>query len=130
MSNSVYKIIEVVGTSKTSWEDAAKTAVERAAKTLRDLRVAEVSTLERCVLELARRSEADSGTRDLAEAVARMRAPGWLADAVAAALVTDVETRLALLGEVRVDRRLDRVVDEVAGLLLGAPEGGPPVASA
>lgn len=46
MSNSVYKIIEVVGTSKTSWEDAAKTAVERAAKTLRDLRVAEVSTLD------------------------------------------------------------------------------------
>ena len=46
MSNSVYKIIEIVGTSKTSWEDAAKTAVERAAKTLRDLRVAEVSTLD------------------------------------------------------------------------------------
>ena len=46
MSNSVYKIIEVVGTSKTSWEDAAKTAVERAAKSLRDLRVAEVSTLD------------------------------------------------------------------------------------
>jgi hypothetical protein len=46
MSNSVYKIIEIVGTSKTSWEDAAKTAVERAAKTLRDLRVAEVSKLD------------------------------------------------------------------------------------
>jgi Lon protease-like protein len=89
-----------------------------------------VATLERLVLELARRSEMESGTRDLAEAVARMRAPGWLADAVAAALVTDVETRLALLGEVRVERRLDRVVDEVAGLLLGAPDGGAPVASA
>jgi flavin-binding protein dodecin len=44
--NSVYKIIELVGTSKTSWEDAAKAAVERAAKTLRELRVAEVVELD------------------------------------------------------------------------------------
>jgi len=43
MPNSVYKIIELVGTSPKSWEDAAKSAVERAAKTLRDLRVAEVT---------------------------------------------------------------------------------------
>lgn len=42
MSDSVYKIIEVVGTSPTSWEDAAKKAVETAAKTLEDLRIAEV----------------------------------------------------------------------------------------
>jgi len=42
MDGSVYKIIEVVGTSKTSWEDAAKGAVETAAKSLEDLRVAEV----------------------------------------------------------------------------------------
>jgi hypothetical protein len=42
MANSVYKIIELVGTSDKSWEDAAKTAVERAAATLRDLRIAEV----------------------------------------------------------------------------------------
>ncbi len=42
MDASVYKIIEVVGTSKTSFEDAAKTAVETAAKSLDDLRVAEV----------------------------------------------------------------------------------------
>ena len=46
MSESVYKIIELVGSSPTSWEDAAKNAVERAGKTLRDLRVAEVSTLD------------------------------------------------------------------------------------
>jgi hypothetical protein len=39
---SVYKVIELIGTSTTSWEDAAKTAVERAAETLRELRVAEV----------------------------------------------------------------------------------------
>ena len=42
MSDSVYKVIEIIGTSKDSWENAAKIAVERASKTLRDLRVAEV----------------------------------------------------------------------------------------
>ncbi|NLE73961.1 MAG: dodecin domain-containing protein [Actinobacteria bacterium] len=39
---SVYKIVEIIGTSETSWEDAAKNAVETAAQTLDDLRVAEV----------------------------------------------------------------------------------------
>lgn len=39
---SVYKVIELVGTSSDSWEDAARTAIETASKTLRDLRVAEV----------------------------------------------------------------------------------------
>ena len=42
MSESVYKVIELVGTSTESWEKAATVAVERAAKTLRDLRIAEV----------------------------------------------------------------------------------------
>jgi len=42
MAESVYKIIEIVGTSPTSWEKAAAAAVERASTTLRDLRVAEV----------------------------------------------------------------------------------------
>jgi flavin-binding protein dodecin len=42
MSNSVYKIIELVGTSSESWELAAKFAVERAGQSLRDLRIAEV----------------------------------------------------------------------------------------
>lgn len=46
MSNSVYKIIELIGTSQTSWEDAAKSAVETASKSLRDIRVAEVSELD------------------------------------------------------------------------------------
>lgn len=46
MADSVYKIIELVGTSKESWEKAAKVAVERAGKTLRDLRIAEVSQLD------------------------------------------------------------------------------------
>ncbi len=43
---SVYKIIELVGTSETSWEDAAKHAVERANASLRDLRVAEIVKLD------------------------------------------------------------------------------------
>lgn len=43
---STYKIIELVGTSDTSWEDAAKTAVETAGETLKDLRIAEVTKLD------------------------------------------------------------------------------------
>lgn len=46
MPESTYKIIELVGSSKISWEDAAKKAVETASKTLRDLRVAEVTKLD------------------------------------------------------------------------------------
>jgi flavin-binding protein dodecin len=42
MAESVYKVIEIVGTSPTSWEKAAAAAVERAVHTLRDLRIAEV----------------------------------------------------------------------------------------
>ena len=42
MAESVYKVIELVGTSTDSWEKAAAAAVERAGKTLRDLRIAEV----------------------------------------------------------------------------------------
>jgi flavin-binding protein dodecin len=46
MDNSVYKIIELVGTSEKSWEEAAKNAVEKANETLRGLRIAEVSKLD------------------------------------------------------------------------------------
>ena len=46
MSNSVYKIIELVGTSEVSWEKAAENAVLRASRTLRDLRIAEISKLD------------------------------------------------------------------------------------
>jgi dodecin len=42
MPESVYKVIELVGTSTESWEKAAKAAVDRAAKSLRDLRIAEI----------------------------------------------------------------------------------------
>ncbi len=46
MSDSVYKIIELVGTSSKSWEDAAKNAVETASKSLDDLRIAEIVKLD------------------------------------------------------------------------------------
>ena len=45
-ADSVYKIVEVIGTSAKSWEDAARNAVETAAGTLRDLRVAEIVKLD------------------------------------------------------------------------------------
>jgi flavin-binding protein dodecin len=48
-SGSIYKIIEVVGTSKNSWEEAAKNAVETAGKTLEDLRIAEIVKLDMAI---------------------------------------------------------------------------------
>lgn len=46
MSESVYKVIELVGTSPVSWEEAAKNAIDTASKSLRDLRVAEIEKLD------------------------------------------------------------------------------------
>ena len=46
MSDSVYKVVELVGTSEVSWEEAAKKAVETAGKSLRNLRIAEVNKLD------------------------------------------------------------------------------------
>ena len=46
MADSVYKILDLVGTSEVSWEEAAKNAVDTASKSLRDLRIAEVTTLD------------------------------------------------------------------------------------
>ena len=46
MSETTYKIIELVGSSATSWEDAAQAAVNTAAKTLRDLRIAEITQMD------------------------------------------------------------------------------------
>jgi hypothetical protein len=45
-NDGVYRVIDVIGTSRTSWEDAAKNAVTTASKSLRDLRVAEISKLD------------------------------------------------------------------------------------
>lgn len=46
MADSVYKVIELVGTSKESWEKAAESAIKQASKTLRDLRIAEVTAMD------------------------------------------------------------------------------------
>lgn len=46
MSDSVYKVVELVGASATSWEDAAKNAVETAGNSLKDLRIAEITKLD------------------------------------------------------------------------------------
>jgi flavin-binding protein dodecin len=44
--NSVYKVVEIIGTSDKSWEDAAKSAIEIASKTLKEMRVAEVKEMD------------------------------------------------------------------------------------
>ncbi len=49
MAGSTYKIIELVGTSDSSWEEAAKTAIETAGESLKDLRIAEVTKLDMTV---------------------------------------------------------------------------------
>jgi flavin-binding protein dodecin len=49
MAESVYKVIELVGTSEKSWEDAAKNAVETAGKHLKNLRIAEINKLDMTV---------------------------------------------------------------------------------
>jgi flavin-binding protein dodecin len=46
MAESIYKVIQLVGSSDKSWEEAAKNAVEKAGQTLRDLRIAEVAQLD------------------------------------------------------------------------------------
>jgi hypothetical protein len=51
MSDSIYKVIELVGTSEKSWEDAARKAVEVAGKSLKNLRIAEVGKLDMKVEE-------------------------------------------------------------------------------
>lgn len=74
MAESVYKIIELVGTSTDSWEKAAKAAVERAGQSLRDLRVAEVTqqdvviengkvTAYRCKVKVSFKYEAETPSR-------------------------------------------------------------------
>ena len=46
MAESIYKVIQLVGSSETSWEEAARNAIEKAGQTLRDLRIAEVEKLD------------------------------------------------------------------------------------
>ena len=49
MAGSTYKIIELVGTSDVSWEEAARTAIETASESLKDLRIAEITKLDMTV---------------------------------------------------------------------------------
>jgi len=49
--NNIYKVIEIIGSSKKSWEDAARNAVETAAKTMREIRIAEAKELDMRVEE-------------------------------------------------------------------------------
>ena len=58
MPDSVYNVIELVGTSTESWEKAAKAAVEMAAKSLRDLRIAEIEKLDAHIKDGARAQSA------------------------------------------------------------------------
>lgn len=51
MADSVYKIIEVIGTSTTSWEQAAKNAVTAAGMSVRDLRIAEITKLDMAIAD-------------------------------------------------------------------------------
>ena len=51
MSDSIYRVTELIGTSENSWEDAAKTAVETAGKSLKNLRIAEITKLDMKVEE-------------------------------------------------------------------------------
>jgi flavin-binding protein dodecin len=60
MPDSAYKVMELVGASTTSWEDAAKNAVETAAKSLRDLRVAEVVDLDMALRQRQRDLRGDA----------------------------------------------------------------------
>jgi dodecin len=46
LMNSIYKVVEIIGTSEKSWEDASRNAIEMASKTLKELRVAEVKEMD------------------------------------------------------------------------------------
>jgi flavin-binding protein dodecin len=66
MPDSVYKVIEIIGSSPTSWEDAASKAISQASKHLKDLRVAEIKNLDIHMLEdgsLAYRTKLDVSFR-------------------------------------------------------------------
>jgi flavin-binding protein dodecin len=86
MSSSVYRVTEIVGTSTRSWEDAAKRAVQTAAKSLRELRVAEVSELDmtiengkvkayRTKVKLSFKYEAESPAAEPKKAAPKKAAP-------------------------------------------------------
>jgi len=88
----------------------------------------ELETLRQLVYELSTKLPAESGAPQLAEAVAQMKDPSAAVDLVAAAAVSDAGDRQAVLEEISVARRMERVIEEVAGVVLVLSKGkGPQV---
>jgi len=83
----------------------------------------QVEGLEQCILELAQLLPPESGALQLAEVATRVRAPGRLADLVAAAVVSEPKARYRVLAELDVAKRLDLVMGEVAGVILMLSQG-------
>ena len=88
----------------------------------------QVEALEQCVYELAGLLPPESGAQQLSAAASRLRSPGRLADMVAAAVVSEPNSRLRVLEELNVGRRLEFVMGEVAGVILMLSRGKKPVA--
>jgi len=86
----------------------------------------ELEALRQIVFELSTRLPAESGAPQLAEAVAQMRDPSAIVDLVAAAAVSDPESRQKVLEELDVAKRLSYVLEEVAGVVLVLSRGKNP----
>ncbi|MGC3999816.1 MAG: LON peptidase substrate-binding domain-containing protein [Anaeromyxobacter sp.] len=88
----------------------------------------QLESLRQLVFELSTRLPSESGAPALAEAVAQMKDPSSIADLVAAAAIAEPQARQAVLEELEVGARLDRVVSEVAGVVLMLSRGKNPQA--
>ncbi len=82
-----------------------------------------VEGVEQCILELAQLLPPESGAQQLAQVVTRVRAPGRLADLVAAAVVSEPRARYKVISELDVGKRLDLVMSEVAAVILMLSQG-------
>jgi len=89
---------------------------------------AEVEALRQIVYDLSRRLPTESGAPQLAEAVAQLKDPSAICDLVTAAAVSDPETRQRVLETLDVSRRLEMVLEEVAGVVLVLSHGKNPKA--
>ncbi len=88
----------------------------------------ELETLRQLVYELSTKLPKESGAPQLAEAVAQMKDPSSIVDLVAAAAVSDGDSRQKLLEQLDVARRLEMVIEEVAGVVLVLSKGNGPSA--
>ncbi len=84
----------------------------------------ELEALRQIVYELSTKLPAESGAPQLAEAVAQMKDPSAIVDLVAAATISDAEARQQVLEQIDVSKRLDVVLEEVAGVVLVLSKGG------